>query len=973
MKAYSINAQSTSTNVKIRDLKCNHIDNPIGFNLEKPSLSWVVEAANGTVQSQQVVISTDCDMKTVVYESPRSKTIRSIGLIPSLQLQPCTRYYWLVRVWTDTETISSNLAWFETAKMEQEWKAEWITSPFSQEIHPIMRKQFSIKRCIKFARVYICGLGLYKFEINGHKVGNEYLTPYCNAYDKWLQYQTFDVTDLLNQGENAIGVMLGNGWYKGRFGFAGQVGGYYGNAFALLCEIVINYTDGSSITIGSDCNWKIARSYVIDSNIYDGEAQDMTRYISGWSCASIEDKNWIEAKPIDIGYERLEARRSIPVIIKEKRKPVRLIHTPQNETVLDMGQNMVGWVRFVTSAPTGTEITLQYGEELQNGCFCRDNLRTAKAEFRYISNGNPLIAEPNFTFYGFRYVKVTGWVGELNLEDFTGCVVYSDLKQTGNISTSNPLVNQLFMNALWGQKGNFLDVPTDCPQRDERMGWTGDAQVFSGTACFNMDVSAFFDKYLYDLSKEQLANGGRVPNIVPAFDMVPSENNPFTAGGSCAWGDAATIIPWNVYLHFGNLSMLSRQFESMKAWVDFIRTQDDGDRLWKTGFHFGDWLALDGSNPNSPFGGTPNDYVSSAYYRYSSMLVAKAAKVLGKHEISEEYHRLSNEVKDAIQKEFFTPNGRLAIDTQTAYVLALYMDLAPHNSKDRMVRALVQNLQAHNNHLTTGFVGTPYLCHVLSANGHNDLAYRLLLNDDFPSWLYSIKLGATTIWERWNSLNLDGTFGDKGMNSLNHYAYGSIVEWMYRVVCGINPVEDAPGYSCVRLSPKPYGLLRWAKATFDSSAGTIESGWEIREDVLCFNFRIPFECRADLRLPDAKPENIIMNDKPLNRREYDVCQKEDDVLLTLSEGEYTISYVPTKEYVIKFSSRSTLSSLLGNKKAKAILARHIPQVVSGDTADALKMIGAEMPFSDLLPYMGNVSARTLRILDDELVGIYGWN
>ncbi|MBK8138158.1 MAG: family 78 glycoside hydrolase catalytic domain [Chloroflexi bacterium] len=555
----------------------------------------------------------------------------------------------------------------------------------------------------------------------GRRWAAKYLTPYCNAYDQWIQYQTFDITGQLTPGPNLISVMLGNGWYKGRYGANGGSVGFYGDRFALICELHITLENGDELIVVTDPSWQAQPSPVIMSDIFDGETCDarITRAVSPETASGV--------RRIEIDTSRLEARRSLPAFIQEELRPVALIHTPAGETVLDMGQNMTGWMRFRTSAPAGTRIHLQFGEVLQGGNFFRDNLRTAKAEYIYIAGGTDALVEPYFSFYGFRYVKVSGWVGDLSLDDFTGCVVYSQMDITGEIETSNAKVNQLFRNAMWSQKGNFLDIPTDCPQRDERLGWTGDIQVFSGTACFNMDSAAFLSKFAYDLAKEQSKTGGMVPHIVPMSNLFK--------GGSAAWGDVATILPWNLYEFYGDVDILDQQFESMRAWVDYIRAIDDstgGRHLWTEGVHFGDWLALDASDPVSRKGGTPHEFIASAFYCYSAGLVARAAAVLGRPEQADAYARLSADVKAAIQTEFFTATGRLAVPTQTGYVLALYMDLVPDAFRERVTHDFIARLREDNSHLRTGFVGTPYLCRVLSNIGANDLAYRLLLNEDYP-------------------------------------------------------------------------------------------------------------------------------------------------------------------------------------------------------------------------------------------------
>ncbi|MBK8025813.1 MAG: family 78 glycoside hydrolase catalytic domain [Chloroflexi bacterium] len=843
--------------MKIRHLKTNHVVNPLGFAIDEPTFSWIVEDTHDTVQTAaQVVVSLDNSFETVIFDSGKvdGSVVDSVAYRPPIVLKPRTRHFWKVRVWGETENAESDLAWFETGKMDELWQAEWITPDVDDKgLHPILYRHFDLPARAVQARAYVCGLGLYHFELNGEKVGDEVLTPYCNAYDQWIQYQTFDITDSLKAGQNFVSFMLGNGWYKGRYGANGGAVDVYGDRFALICEMRITLANGSEVVIPSDRTWKAQPSPVIESSIFDGEHYD----------ARIPKTVPAPGNPsgvilIDIDKQRLEARRSLPVRIIEEIAPLTVIHTPAGETVLDVGQNMTGWIRFRTSAPEGTRIQLQFGEVLQGGNFFRDNLRTARAEYVYIADGKEAIVEPYFTFFGFRYVKVSGWTGDLDIQDFTACVVYSQMDVIGEIETSNEKVNQLFRNIMWGQKGNFLDIPTDCPQRDERLGWTGDIQMFSGTACFNMDSSAFLSRFAYDLAKEQAKLDGMVPHIVPMANLP--------RGGSSAWGDAATVVPWTVYEHSGDIAILEAQFESMRAWVDYIRRVDEssgGRRLWTEGAHFGDWLALDGDDPASRKGGTPEDFIASAFYCYSTRLVARSAAVLGRAELAESYGRLSEEVKAAIQREYFTATGRLAVPTQTGYVLALYMDLVPDEHRERVKKDLIARLNKDKAHLRTGFVGTPYLCRVLSNNGANDLAYRLLLNEDYPSWLYAVNLGATTIWERWNSLNPDGSISSTSMNSLNHYAYGSIAEWMYRDMCGLNPSsgDDAiTGFRHARIEPKPDRSLQWARACCRTAAGLYESGWRIDDTGhVTLDVVIPFNASATVILTDVLEGQVLVD------------------------------------------------------------------------------------------------------------------
>lgn len=905
----------------ITRLKTNRITSPLGFSLgERPRLSYVVTETDAKKQiAARYVVALDEAFASIVYDSGRSSDIDSLAFELPHVLKPRTRYYWKVEVWADNgDHAVSDAAWFETAKLDEPWEAKWIVPEMDKEEHPVLGQTFDLKDPIVSARAYVCGLGLYEMQINGVKAGEEYLTPHFNAYHKWLQYQTYDVTDLFRQGSNRVEVSLGNGLYKGRFGFEGDKSELYGSEFALLCEIRVTYADGATEILKSDTDWTATRSRIVSGNLYDGEVYD----------ATFMPKVATGVRECDLRYDRLVARLSLPVVIKEELKPIEVIRTPAGETVLDMGQNMVGWIRFVTRAPKGTVIRLLHGEVLQEGNFYRDNLRTAKAEYVYTADGEEAEVRPFFTFYGFRYVKVEGWPGELDRNDFTGCVLYSDLEQTGSFETSDPMVNRLFLNALWGQKGNFLDVPTDCPQRDERMGWTGDAQVFSGAACFNMDSYAFYRKYGYDMGQEQEERGGMVPMVVPATNVQ--------GGGSSAWADAATIIPWNTYLHYGDKAILEQQFESMKGWVDYIISADEGSggrRLWTVGFHFGDWLALDGSNPDSPMGGTDTDFIASAYYAYSSRLVAKTARVLGREEEAVYYEGISAEVKRAIEDEFFSKNGRLALDTQTAYAVALYMDLVPEAFKERVKNGLVKRLKSDRNHLRTGFVGTPYLNFALSDNGCEELGYTLLLNDDYPSWLYAVKLGATTIWERWNSIMPDGKISSTGMNSLNHYAYGAIAEWMYRSVAGINPTEDAPGFRRIELAPKPDFRLQWVKAKVDSATGTCKSEWSFDDKGrLEFRFEIPFNATARVRLPRAEAISLEFEGSALAAA---AAQQGEDAVIELDSGCYVIRYTPTRSYIKLLSTHTPLADLVANEGARALIAPLVPPGI-GLSPDALR-------------------------------------
>ena len=883
----------------IHTMKCNHITNPLGFTFGIPVFSWKTESETARFQTAaRVEIALDEGFGTIVHDSGLRAEVDSLAYspVPKMALIPRTQYYWRVTVQADNgDTAVSEAATFETGKMDEPFKAEFITSP-DKDVPPLLRKEFTLKATgkISHARLYAAAAGLYEAEINGEKVGQEFLAPFCNKYSAWMQVQTYDVTALLRAGDNCLGVMLGDGWYKGRFGFDGGASELFGDRLGFLGELHVRYVDGSTDVILSDTSWQSAPSPIVYSSIYDGEHQDMRKAIPGWSSPdTISACEWQGVERLDIDKSLLMDRLSLPVVIKETRKPVAVMTTPAGETVLDMGQNMVGWVTCAATLPEGAELVLLHGEILQNGNFYQDNLRDAKQAFRFISDGKTHTLRPHFTYYGFRFVKVVGWPGMPTVEDFTGCVVYSDMDRTGWLETSNEKVNRLISNAVWGQKGNFLDVPTDCPQRDERMGWTGDAQVFCATATFNMDTHAFYRKYLFDMQKEQELSGGVVPVVVP--NLIRKSEFVLT---SSAWADATTIIPWTSYLFSGDKSVLEAHYPSMKAYIETLCAQDDGSRLWKPEFSFGDWLAQDGPSPYSAFGGTDTDLISTAYYHYSTTLTARAAAVLGNVKDAELYFKLADEIRAAYQKEFRSATGRLAVDTQTAAVVSLFMDLMADKDRERVAARLHALLKSNNFYLKTGFVGTPYLCRVLSANGFNDTAYKLLLNDQFPSWLYCVNLGATTIWERWNSVQADGLIGDTGMNSLNHYAYGSICEWMYRDMCGLNPLAEAPGFRKVRIAPQPNGRLQYALARFDSPVGMYESGWEIKPDgELSIRVVVPFGGEAEIVLPHS-----------------------DRAPFTVTRGTHVFTYRPTREYRFVWSTaNASAGEMMGNPNVMAAI------------------------------------------------------
>lgn len=947
-------------------MRTNHLSNPIGFSITPLSLSWIIDASfDEVLHGVRVLIATDKSFNEVIHDSGIQLELNSRSYQPNIHLQSRKRYYWKVIVINKEEKeFSSPIQYFETAKEQESWSGQWIQPSRQMERMPLVRKKFLIlSKEIRYARIYTTGLGLYELYINGNKIGDEYLSPGFHSYDFWQQYQTYDITPALQSGQNVIGYMLGDGWYKGRFGFGGGYKNLYGNQFQLISECVITYADGTEEIVKSDDSWEFAEGPLISSSIYDGEIYDANLELEGWNkeVTTSSKTLWEKMQLSQLSTSSLHARLSLPVKIVDTIIPELLI-TPAGEQVLDFKQNMTGWIAFNTNVSKGTTITYEVGEILQEDNFYRDNLRTAEAKFTFISSGKPTDVRPFFTFYGFRYARITG-IDCLKEEiTFKGCILQSDLEETGKIETDNPDVNQLFRNALWGQKGNFVDIPTDCPQRDERLGWTGDAQIFARTASYNMYSPAFYKKFMYDLRLEQKALNGDVPFVVP--QIKPDEKDSFVMGsGASAWGDAATIIPWVLYEQYGDESLLREHYATMRDWVEYILREDNksgNKRLWTTGFQFGDWLALDGE---APMGGTDTSLISSVYYYYSASLLTRAASTLKYEKDAKVYGRLAREVKEAIQNKYLSTDGELLIQTQTAYILFHYFDLCPKKFKKQLHNDFYKLVISDGIHLKTGFVGTPYFAEALSRNSMNELAYGLLLNEDYPSWLFAVKMGATTIWERWNSILPNGKISGTDMNSLNHYAYGSIVEWMYRCVIGIQADSTQPGYKHFFLAPQPSPQLGRAQGYYCSASGRIESSWEILKDgKLSFKFRIPFGTKATIVLPDVAIETI---------REIDWLQSavylNNNTRVTVNAGEYHITYLPIRNYQPELTIKSTYRELLEYTPSRKIIFEQLP--ILRNNSNAIKFL--DLPFEDFveLPFLADSTNKKVLQQIKELLDI----
>ena len=714
-----------------------------------------------------------------------------------------------------------------------QWHANWIRPAKSYgSVCPAFRKTFFCPENVVSAALRITAMGVYEASLNGSRVGDFILAPGWTVYQKRLQVQQYELR--IRPGlENELTVLVGKGWYRGRL--AGWLPGQNSSAAlpaALTAELTLRYPDGHTDTICTDASWQTAESAVRFSELYDGETYD----------AAFEPSVWTPAVICDGPTDTLIEQQGEPVREQERIAPARIFKTPAGEIVVDFGQNLTGYVEIALDGVKGEAVELSHAEVLdKNGNFYTENYRSAKAKYLYFCKDGAQRYKPKLTFYGFRYIRVDRFpcgAEHAAQENFTAIAVHSDMKRTGYLSCSDPLLNKLFENVIWGQKSNFLDVPTDCPQRDERLGWTGDAQVFIRTACLNFDAERFFTKWLADLAADQREDGA-VGHVIP---------NVLHQSGSAAWDDAATICPWAVYLAYGDPNILRAQFASMKKWVDYITAHTTTKDLWTGGEHYGDWLGLDAPS-GSYKGSSREDLIASAFYAHSTALVIKAGRVLGQ-DISA-YEALYKRIVRAFRQAY------PVYQTQTECTLAVYFVLAEDTQK--AADQLAQMIRSCGTKLQTGFVGTPYLLHALSAHGYTELAYDLLLRREYPSWLYPVTKGATTIWEHWDGQMENGDFWSSNMNSFNHYAYGAVADWVYTVAAGIQTVEEKPGYAAVRIAPQPDKRLDWLEASVETRHGLVRSRWEKQRDMWRYEIETPVEAEVviDGRKTFCRPGRYI--------------------------------------------------------------------------------------------------------------------
>lgn len=887
--------------LKITELLTEYRNAPVGIDAYKPRFSWKLQSTKKDVkQAAYRVVVTKQDQ--VVWDTKELNSDQSICIVyDGKKLEAKTRYDISVSVIDNHGECACKKSWFETGLMTgKHMQADWITHGFGDNLEAcaVFKKKFFVAEDVKTARLYASALGVYEAELDGKKISDVCLAPGWTCYKDRVQYQTYEIREL-HKGEHILSFVVGNGWYKGILGFFNQ-GNHYGNRTAVIGQLELIYKSGVKQIFTTDESWESTTAEIRYSEWYHGEIIDYT----------IEEQETKGVSKLDFPKNILVAQQSEPVRITERVCGKECIQTPAGDTVIDFGQNLAGVAEARIKAERGTKIQIRYAEALdENGNLYTGNLRTAKATDVFICSGGEDVFRPRFTSHGFRYIAVDGLGSSLDPGNFTACVWHTDLKRVGYFSCSDPDVNRLWENIDWTMRSNYIDIPTDCPQRDERLGYTGDAQLFLSTAVCFRNTALFFEKWLQDLKCEQ-AKGNGVPTSVP--------NIMESSGGISIWHDAAAIVPWTLYETYSDARFLEEQFESMMECVDYTRQMTEEDGLLKKGQQLGDWVALDVSRGPMPrwkdrhwnleliekIGATDPYFVANIYYSESARITAEAAKILGKKKEAEYYRKLYQDIVSAIQKEYMTGTGRLISETQTGCALALHFGVIPENNKEKIINTLVEKLRERKNHLTTGFAGTKVLCKALSENGLHDLAGTVFMQKDCPSWLYSVKLGATTIWELWDGVNPDGSFNPYEMNSLNQYAYATIGDWMMRDLCGLDLVE--PGYKKSIIRPRLIKGIPELKGCVETVYGTLSC------EIFCYDqkykvtIHIPENTSAIVSLPGRKEE-------------------------TLGSGYYSFTYETEDHFVKERYDRETqFDELLQHPTANKMLHQYAKELMENE-------------------------------------------
>ncbi len=882
----------------IRNLRVEYRVDPLGIDNPKPRLTWLAESeVRGQKQTAYRILAASrpealAAGQADLWDSGKIKSgspnqVIYAGKTPESR----ERVWWRVVAWDKDgiETSSQPALWEMGLLDPKEWQGKWIAGAlaggkFASVPCPYLRKPFELEQPVVSARLYITALGLYEAWINGERVGEDIFTPGWTDYHKRVAYQTYDVTALVKPGQNAFGAVLGDGWYSGHVAAEGRQN--YGDRPRLLAQLEITLADGSRKTLVTDDTWHYGYGALLESDLLMGESYDARRELTGWSVAGYDESGWYPAVVMETPQAVVTAQVGPTVRRIEELHPVgapvEFPGWPDSRWIFDLGQNMTGRVRLKVSGKTGQTVILRYAEVLKpDGNLYTENLRSARATDYYtLRGGSEEIYEPSFTFHGFRYVELSHYPGKPPKDAVTGIVIHSDMTPTGSFECSDPLINQLQHNIQWGQKGNFLDVPTDCPQRDERLGWTGDAQVFARTAAFNFDVAGFFNRWQQSLADSQ-GSAGNIPAVIPAAEIVPGDGGP-------AWADAVVICPWTIYQVYGDRRILETYYGSLQSYVYWLIKNSIGlircHPAWKGFPGFGDWLSINAE--------TPRDLIGTAFFAYSARLLGQIASVLGKTNDAKRYDALFLEVREAFLQRFVTADGLISGQSQTAYILALHFDLLPEEMRRNAVDAIVADVRMRRMHLSAGFVGSSYMLPVLTQAGEMDMAYALLQQKTWPSWLYPVTRGATTIWERWDGWTDDKGFQDPGMNSFNHYAYGAVGAWLYQVVAGIEIDPQHPGYERILIHPRPGGGLTYAKADFESVRGRVSSHWEQTRKAFTLNVTVPVGSTALVYVPASGPE-AVTEEGGMAGASYQGMD-EGCAVYQVESGSYTFTSKPTK-------------------------------------------------------------------------------
>lgn len=861
-------------------LRCEYRHNPLGIDVVQPRLSWALESAGrGQVQSAYQILVADSPERLAaglgnLWDSGVVASSQSVHVAyAGRPLTSGQRCWWQVRVW-DQEGMASDYsepAWWQMGLLEAaDWQAFWIgldTGPAGElgmTPCPYLRRAFRLDRPVRRATLYAAAKGLYLLYLNGRRAGDAALAPEWTEYQKRIVYDTYDVTGLLQVGENVLGAILGDGWFAGYVGWKGGRN-HYGRQPWLLAQLEIEHTDGSRTIWVTDGSWRGASGPILYSDLLMGESYDARLEMPGWDQPGFDDSAWravqVEARDPRV---QLAAQSAEPVRITGQVRPQGLSQPQPGVYVFDLGQNLAGRVELHVQGPAGAQVRLRFAEVLQpDGMIYTASLRSARATDTYtLRGGAPEVFEPHFTYHGFRYVEVTGYPGAPSLESILGRVLHSDLALAGRFECSSPAVNQLWRNILWSQRSNLVSIPTDCPQRDERLGWLGDVVCFGRTACFNMDMAAFLTRWAVTLEDAQSPEGG-FPDVAPRLVTVDD--------GAPGWGDAGVIVPWLVYQVYGDTRILARHYAAMERWMRYLHEANPSLlRTARLNRNYGDW--------HSYHADTPREVLATAYWAYDAHLMAQIAQVLGREEDANRYERLCQGIKQAFRDAFVSADGRIQGETQTVYVLALYMDLLPEGLRAAAARHLVSDIERRGWHLSTGFAGTAHLLPVLTQAGYGEVAYRLLHCDTLPSWGFMLRHGATTLWERWDSYTPEhGFYGPQAppsfihpvigpnfrCNSFNHYAFGAVGEWLMRFVAGIDVDPQQPGYEHILIRPRPGGGLTYARGTYESIRGLVASEWSLEGGRLHLQVCIPANTSATVYLPGGRSDSITEGGRPL--------------------------------------------------------------------------------------------------------------